>query len=103
MPFTRTPKAPHSTARLRVRLSTAALAADACACKAILLGHTASHLGKSEPILWQKFRPKPVCCDWSSDSQVPALSRKREVSTQQGPGMESTAIKQVPGKAGWQS
>ena len=32
MPLTHTPKAPHSSARLRVRLSTAALAADACAC-----------------------------------------------------------------------
>jgi len=31
MPLTRTPNSPHSTARLRVRLSTAALAADACA------------------------------------------------------------------------
>lgn len=31
MPLTRMPKAPHSSARLRVRLSTAALAADACA------------------------------------------------------------------------
>ena len=31
MPLTQTPKAPHSSARLLVRLSTAALAADACA------------------------------------------------------------------------
>ena len=31
MPLTRMPNAPHSSARLRVRLSTAALAAEACA------------------------------------------------------------------------
>ena len=33
IPFTQTPKAPHSSAKLLVRLSTAALAADACACQ----------------------------------------------------------------------
>ena len=33
IPFTHTPKAPHSSAKLLVRLSTAALAADACACQ----------------------------------------------------------------------
>ena len=32
MPFTRMPKAPHSSASVLVRLSTAALAAEACAC-----------------------------------------------------------------------
>eukprot|EP00955_Chlamydomonas_euryale_P101255 365333-Chlamydomonas_euryale.AAC.20 len=32
-PLTRTPNAPHSSASVRVRLSTAALAADACTCR----------------------------------------------------------------------
>ena len=43
MPLTRMPKAPHSSARLRVRLSTAALAADACAWRrdAVRLGANA--------------------------------------------------------------
>lgn len=36
-PFTRTPNAPHSSARDRVMESTAALAADACTCSVLVV------------------------------------------------------------------